>query len=100
MTEAEWLTCTDPKAMLAFVSGTASDRKLRLLATNCVRQIHHFCWPGADVPGLVDAGESFAEGRVSRYELREAPGQLSERGGIFSRWPLMWAELAVLGHPY
>jgi hypothetical protein len=30
MTEAEWLACTDPKGMLAFLDGRASDRKLRL----------------------------------------------------------------------
>jgi hypothetical protein len=31
MTEEEWLACADPKPMLAFLRGKASNRKLRLL---------------------------------------------------------------------
>jgi hypothetical protein len=47
------------------------------------------------VPSVVDVGEAFAEGRASHYELREARRRLSDRGGIFSRMPLMSAGLAV-----
>jgi hypothetical protein len=42
MTEAEWLTCEDPKAMLGFVTGKASDRKLRLFACVTCRLIPGF----------------------------------------------------------
>src|SRR3954447_23864988 len=39
MTEDEWLSCTDPTPMLAFLQagGRASDRKLRLFPISCVR---------------------------------------------------------------
>jgi len=39
MTEQEWLISTDPDAMLAVVSGTAGNRKRRLLAAACCREV-------------------------------------------------------------
>jgi hypothetical protein len=39
MTEAEWLTHTKPIAMLSFVRRTTSDRKWRLFAVACARQV-------------------------------------------------------------
>jgi hypothetical protein len=39
VTEAEWLACTDPKPMLEFLRGRASDRKLRLFACGCCRRL-------------------------------------------------------------
>ena len=35
MSEAEWLACGDPAAMLSRVGGAASDRKLRLFSCAC-----------------------------------------------------------------
>jgi hypothetical protein len=37
MTEAEWLAATDPRPMLEFLRGKASDRKLRLFAIAALR---------------------------------------------------------------
>ena len=37
LTEAEWLTATDPQAMLAFIHGRASERKLRRYCVEAVR---------------------------------------------------------------
>src|SRR5262245_16335653 len=39
MDEAEWLACTEPKPMLEFLKGKASDRKLRLFGCACCRRL-------------------------------------------------------------
>ena len=41
MTEAEWLACDDPKPMLEFLPGKASERKLRVLAVACCWLVWH-----------------------------------------------------------
>jgi hypothetical protein len=39
MTEAEWLACTDPEKMLAFLRGNTTERQLRLFAVACCRRV-------------------------------------------------------------
>ncbi|HUR53009.1 MAG TPA: hypothetical protein VMZ71_02680, partial [Gemmataceae bacterium] len=43
MMEQDWLAATDPRPMLDFLRGKASERKLRLFAVICCR--HFFCDP-------------------------------------------------------
>jgi hypothetical protein len=49
MTESEWVSSTDPAAMLAHVQDKASPRRLRLFACACCRAV----WDGVPCPNCV-----------------------------------------------
>lgn len=59
MTEAEWLSCTDPQPMLKYLRRRASERKLRLFSVACCRQI----WSLLDQIGkqAVECAERYAD---------------------------------------
>src|SRR5437660_1186476 len=85
MTETEWLTCADPRPLLAFVKKRSSDRKLRLFAAVCCRRVWHLLaeeWSRQ----AVEIAESYADGLLSDAELKEA----NRKAG----WAAGWAEQA------
>jgi hypothetical protein len=63
MTEAEWLVCTDLKAMLTLLKGQASDRKLRLFACAWGRRNYH----DARSRWTLEVEEQYADG-LARME--------------------------------
>jgi hypothetical protein len=67
MTEAEWQECTDPVAMLAHLKRPAPDRKVRLYAVACCRDLWDLL-PGEASRDGVDWAESFADGNITRDE--------------------------------
>lgn len=71
VTEAEWLACTDPEPMLAFLEGKVTDRKLRLFAAACCRRVWHLV---NDEPSraAVDVAERVADGQATNAERRAA----------------------------
>lgn len=78
MTEAEWLTCIDPAAMLRFLESKACERKLRLFAVACCRQI----WPffrSKRLRRAVKVAERYAERKASASEMALAARALRER---------------------
>ncbi len=71
MTEQEWLECADPAAMLEFLRGKASERKLRLFAVACARRV----WPLLDDRWsryAIETAERYLEDQASSAELRQA----------------------------
>ena len=71
MTEEEWVVCDDPRQMLEFLRGMASNRKLRLFVVACCRRV----WDGLrDVRSrtAVEVAERFADGNASADDLLEA----------------------------
>ncbi len=83
MTEAEWLTVTDPQAMLAFIRSRASERKLRWYCVEAVRPFSDLFFHPTSRVALAVA-EDVAEGRGGEQELvtarREAWAAFPFRG--------------------
>jgi hypothetical protein len=71
MTEAEWRTCADIGAMLEFIDGKTSARKLRLFACACCRSLGDLLTDERSRQALRIA-ERFAEGQSSAQELADA----------------------------
>ena len=69
MTEEEWLTCTDPKPMLEFLRGKASDRKLRLFAVSAVRRL---ALGDERIAQVIQTSELYADGEAKWIELSDA----------------------------
>jgi hypothetical protein len=78
MTEAEWNISTRPDDMLECLrgGGRASERKLRLFACACVRQVWHRVVEAASRQA-VQAAEQYADGQIPLEALRTARAQAS-----------------------
>jgi hypothetical protein len=70
MDEEQWLSCDDPEAMLDFVRGRVSQRKLRLFAAACCRRVWHLLIRDAS-KNAVEFLERLADGNVSESARAE-----------------------------
>ena len=66
MTEAEWLSCSDPVPMVKFLRGRMSDRKLRLFFVAVARLLLDRL--PDELRGAVEVGERMADGLASEDE--------------------------------
>jgi hypothetical protein len=83
MTEAEWLVCTDPTAMLEYLRARTSDRKLRLIAVASCQRAKEFTeyW----YHELADIAEAFAEGRATLAAMQAVRAKHHPSNDYFDR---------------
>jgi hypothetical protein len=100
MTEADWLACADPSAMLLFLKGKASARKLRLFACECVRHIWQYLRERR-LRKLVGISERYADGLAQERGLRSAlvaAQNVQTSSCVMTRGPIVrTAAAAVVG---
>jgi hypothetical protein len=77
MTEAEWLGCTDPEAMLEVLQGRVSERKQRLFACACCRRILHLLHDDRVRPSI-EVIERYADGSANEARPTSARGVAQE----------------------
>jgi hypothetical protein len=86
VTKAEWLACTDPEPMLAFLKGKATDRKLRYFLVGCARRV----LPADADEDMIEAlavAERFADGLESHRHLARVRSALKTgHTARVSRW--------------
>jgi hypothetical protein len=75
MTEAEWLTTTDPTSMVDFIQSRGSVRKLRLFFAACARLVWDYI-PMDDARQAVEVAERYAADLASEDERDRAAKRL------------------------
>jgi hypothetical protein len=108
MTEADWVACTDPQKMLAFLFAHPGygERKMRLFAVACYWQVEEFHWDEPLFDAEVEAVEQYADRRIGRAGLLAAslahlrqlfPGeedsalQFVTEDADYAAWMAQWA---------
>jgi hypothetical protein len=71
MTEAEWLSCTDPDVMLRHLGPAAGERKRYLFACACCRRTWHLLNDPRS-RRAVEVAELYADDQIGEEELRDA----------------------------
>lgn len=72
MTEAEWLSCSDPQPMLSHLGSEADARKLLLF---CVAAVRSVASDSREVQVRLEVAERYADGKVGTDEVRRWWGE-------------------------
>jgi hypothetical protein len=104
MNQSEWLSCTDPRAMLETFAGQMSDRQLKLFSVACCHQVQQFFTEEA--VAAIRAFEADIDGKIDSQALLNAKGVLESEvldsgssgtiGGMVSGYVLMFFESSAL----
>jgi hypothetical protein len=86
MTEAEWLACNDPMHMLFLLGDSVSERKRRLFACACCREVRKFA-ARPEYRRALDVVERIANGQAAAAEIyRARPGSRLDVSGKGALW--------------
>lgn len=92
MKEKQWLHGTDPTPMLRFALGKLSDRKLRLFAVACCRDLQR-SWPSPpEYDGFLEWAELFADGQARPEELAAIGHEVADYADDYA--PAWWTGIA------
>jgi hypothetical protein len=97
--EVGWLASDDLDALLGFVLGRASERKLRLFACACCRRVWHLLADPRSRQAL-EVAERYADGHASAVELataRLAVLTAAQRARDQAAWAVYWTLNRVPG---
>src|SRR4051812_957202 len=94
MTESEWLVNDNPTPMWWFIEGTASERKLRLIACACCRRIWHLL-TNERSHQFIEAAEKLADGLISLEAANNLLHHQADVGRILSidEYSVTWSAL-------
>jgi hypothetical protein len=90
MTEAEWLSSTDPAPMLEFLRGRVSDRKLRLFAVAGCRRFGNFI-VFDEQRQAITAAEQFADGKLTANKMKAAAEAMNLGGADEAKYACWYA---------
>jgi hypothetical protein len=85
MTEQEWLQAADPRPMLGFLQGRASERKIRLFLVACCRRIWHLLTDKRSKQ-MVEVVEQFADGICDQAAVGKAKAAAWAARVTFPSW--------------
>ncbi|NBO91912.1 MAG: hypothetical protein EBV06_06320 [Planctomycetia bacterium] len=102
MNEHDWFFCREPTPMIQFlVQRSTNERKLRLLACACCRQVWHLL-SDPHSRRAVETAERYADGMASSLELARARAEALNAAGSGERqaaWAAYWAANTKAGGP-